>query len=319
MTDFAATGRLATWDGTAPDLRGWSDAEILDGLHQLGIDTDRERFATLCQGVEMQSSVEDTWLEQLKIQEEGLQVFVWMSVEELWERWRIPVWPKDRLARMFMYLVDSDYSVEWADRFHAPTANEVMDALDAYLGQPDKGLPALEELVEMLGMPAVAWPSKMLEAMTEWSEIGNLTLAQRGGDFMARMLGHGHALAFLAAALVSARMLDRAQNAALEVPMDAPLAKGFDELVGYLSLAAGDAMVGDHWLRKADAASNLRKSEMTFAAEAIRDYLKNRRTGAVDDAAPVPDPMRAAAKQAAAQACYYAFMAFAGNAQPGGM
>jgi len=318
MADFAASGRLATWDGTTPNLREWSDAEILDGLHQLGIDTDRERFAALCAGVDMQASVEDTWLEQLTVHDEGLQVFVWMSVEELWERWQIGVWPRDRLARMFMYLVDSDYSVEWADRFHAPSANEVMDALEVWLGQPDKGLPALEELVEMLGMPTVAWPSKMLEAMTEWAEIGNVSLARRGGDFMARMLGHGHGLAFLAAALVSARMLDRAQSAALEVPLDAPLQNGFDELVGYLSLAAGDTLLADHWLRTADAASNLRKSEMTFAAEAIRDYLKDRRGGAVDDAAPVPDTMRAAARQGAAQACYYAFMAFAGNAQPGG-
>lgn len=316
MSGFAASGRLATWDGTAPNLREWSDDEILGGLRQLGIDTDREQFAAACQGVTMQASVEDAWLEQLKTDDQGLQVFAWMAVEELWERWRIPVWPKDRLARMFAYLVDSDYSVEWADRFHAPSAAEVFDALEAYLAAPDKGVGALEELVEMLGMPAVAWPSKMLEGMTEWAEVGNHTLAERGGAFMARHLGHGHALAFQAAALVSARMLDRAQSAALEVPLDAPLEKGFDELVGYLSLAAGDAVLGDHWLRRADAASNLRKSEMTFAAEAIRDYLKGCRDR--DEAATVPDPMRAAARQAAAQACYYAFMAFAGNAQPGG-
>ena len=45
MAEFEATGRLASWDRTTPDLRDWSDEEVIDGLAQLGIKTDRESFA----------------------------------------------------------------------------------------------------------------------------------------------------------------------------------------------------------------------------------------------------------------------------------
>jgi hypothetical protein len=318
MSSFAATGRLAQWDGTTPDLREWSDDDLLDGLRQLGIDTDRERFAALAGTVTMQSDVEDDWLQMLPVQDEGLAVFTWMGVQELWERWSVPSWPKDRLSRMFAYLVDSDFAVEWADRFHAPTAPDVFDALDVYLAQDGKGLPALEEMVEMLGMPAVAWPSKMLDAMAEWAEVGNMDLAERGGAFLAKMLGKSHGGAFLAAALVSAKMYDRAEAAAMQVPLEAPLDRGFGELVGYLCLAAGDAMLAAHWIGKVDKEAPVRKSELTFAAEAVRDYLDKWVLDGADDATPVPAPARAAAKQAAAQAAYYAFMAFAGDGKPGG-
>lgn len=318
MTDFVATGRLAAWDAEKPDLREWGDAEILDGLRQLGIQTDAAAFAKAADGLTMQSDLEDDWLQLLPHADENLSIFTWMSVQELWERWRVPSWPKDRLARMFAYLVDADYAVEWADRFHAPTADEVFDALDIYLAPADRGLPALEEMVELLGMPSAAWPSKMLDAMAEWAEVGNFTLAGRGGAFMARVLGRGHEQGYLAAALISARMFDRAQNAALEVPFDAPLATGFDEMIGYLCLSAGDAVLADNWITRADAASNLRKSEMTFAAEAIRAFLDEWRKGGRDDEKKVPDAIRGASKQAAAQSCYFAFMAFAGTGQQGG-
>ncbi len=310
------TGRLATWDGTTPDLREWTDEEVLDGLRQIGIDTDREKFTALAAGAAMQSDIEDDWLQLLPVADEGLQVFTWMAVQDLWERWQLPFWPRDRLGRMFGFLVDADFATEWIDRFHAPPADAIFDALETYLDQPDKGLPALEEMVEMLGMPAVAWPTKMLDAMAEWAEVGNMALAERGGTFMAKLLGKGHGQAYLAAALVSAKMYERAQNAALQVPDDAPLDRGFDELVGYLCLSAGDAVDANHWLTLADKASGIRKSELTFAAEAIRDWLDSWKLDGAEDGAVVPQQILGAAKQAAAQACYYAFMAFAGTAQP---
>ncbi|MFZ4578561.1 MAG: hypothetical protein ACOYOB_09235 [Myxococcota bacterium] len=320
MSDFTPTGRLTSWDGRAPDLRDWSDEDVLDGLRQLGTDTDQARFAERCAAAGMQSDIEEEWLDQMPMQDENFSVFVWMAARELWERWRVPAWPKDRLARAFLYLVDADYSAEWADTYHAPTALEVMDALDAWLGAEGRGAKDLEEMVELLGMPAAAWPGKMLDAMAEWAEIGNVALALRGGAFMARMLGNGHALGFLAAALVSARMFDRAQSAALEVPLDAPLVRGFDELVGYLCLSAGDAMLGNHWITLADKASGIRHGELTFAAEAVRDYLKEWRAEGGDrsDPATVPERIRLASRQGGAQACYYAYMVFAGTNRPGG-
>jgi len=316
--DFQATGRLAQWDGEAPDLREWSDDEILDGLRQLGTSTDRQTFAAEASAAQMQSDIEDDWLARMPVPDENLSVFVWMAVQELWERWDVPAWPKDRLGRMFAFLVDSDFSVEWGDRFHAPPPIAILDALDAYLDTPERGLPALEAMVEMLGMPAAAWPTKLLDAMAEWLEVGNISLATRAGAFLAKVLGRGHEQSYLAAALISARMFDRAQNAALEVPLDAPLAHGFDEMIGYLCLAAGDTVLGDAWLQRSDAATHIKKSEMTFAAETIRTHLTDWRTRGAEDSERVPDTIRGAAKQAAAQACYYAFMAFAGNAQEGG-
>lgn len=318
MSEFNATGRLATWDGTTPNLREWTDDEILDGLNQLGIQTDRALFAQEAAKVTQQADVEDDWLQKLPAADEGLQVFTWMAVQELWERWKVPSWPRDRLSRMFAFLVDADFATEWIDRFHAPEATEVFDALEAYLDQPDKGLKALEEMVEMLGMPAVAWPTKLLDAMTEWAEIGNVDLAERGGAFMAKYLGKGHQQAYMAASLVSARMYERAQNAALQVPDDAPLEGGFDELVGYLCLTAGDPVDANHWLTRADKLSGIKKSELTLAAEAVREWLDQWKLDGAEDGVVVPQKILGAAKQAAAQACYYAFMAFAGNAQPGG-
>jgi hypothetical protein len=316
------SGRLARWDGTAPDLKDWQDDEIIDGLRQLGIATDRAAFAAEVQGAAMQANVEDDWLGRTGVTDEGLQVFVWMSVQELWERWQVPVWPKDRLARMFAYLVDNDFATDWVDRFHAPPPEDVFAQLEAWLAEPGRGKQALDELVEMLGMPSAAWPSKMLDAMAEWAEIGEMARATRGGQFLATLLGKGHAGGYLAAALVSARMYDRAEAAALEVPLDAPLDVAFGELVGYLCLAGGDAPLAAHWLRHADAQSHIRKSEMTFAAEAVREYLDKHANAQAEAGAavaePVPAQMRAAAKQGASQAAYYAFMAFAGTGAPGG-
>jgi hypothetical protein len=317
MSEFKPTGRLEQWDGTRPDLRHWSDPEVLDGLRQLGIDTDRERFTARAATALAQGDVEEEWLEKLPSQEENLQVFTWMSVQELWERWRVPTWPRDRLARMFAYLVDAEFAAEWADRCHAPTATEVFDALEAFLDEQPNPRREMEALVEQLGMPPAALPGKLIDAMAEWAEVGNVTLAERGGALLTKLLGRGHGKAYLAAALISARMLDRAQAAALEVPLDAPVDGGFDETVGYLCLAAGDAMLADHWIRKADRASGMRKSELTFAAEAVRNFLDDRKQQA-DDTAPVPEQVRKASKAGASQAAYYAIMAFAGAGSPGG-
>ena len=119
-------------------LKDWQDDEIVDGLRQLGIVTDRQAFAAEVQGAAMQSNVEDDWLARTGVTDEGLQVFVWMSVQELWERWQVPVWPKDRLARMFAYLVDNDFATDWVDRFHAPTPEDVFGQLEAWLAQPGR-------------------------------------------------------------------------------------------------------------------------------------------------------------------------------------
>lgn len=317
MADFIPTGHLASWSGDAPDIRDWSDADILDGLRQLGIETDREKFSALAQAAKMQGDLEEDWLIQSGTADQGLQVFVWMSVQELWERWLIPAWPKDRTARMFLYLVDADFSTQLADMYHVPSAIQVFDGLEIYLQKDGRGRAAVDELIMMGELPAEAWPGKMLDAMAEWTEIGSHSLTLRGGAFMAQWLGHGDARAFAAAAYVSARMYDRAQVAAMEVPMDAPLDASFAEMVGYLCLSNGDALLGNHWILHADSLSKLRKSEMTFAAEAVRDFLATYRELG-DDGVPVPQPILAAAKQGAAQAAYYAFMAFAGNQKPGG-
>ncbi len=309
MAEFEATGRLASWDGTTPDLRDWSDEEVIDALGQLGVKTDRKTFTANALAAPMQSAIEDDWLYRSGTTDEGLQVFLWLAVQDLWERWQLEAWPRDRLARMFAYLVDADYAVEWADRCHAPTAEAVMDALEAWLLAPGHGKPALDELVELLGMPAAAWPSKFLDAMAEWSEVGRIALATRGGALMAKLLEQGDAYSFMAAALVSARMYDRAKAAALQVGDGVDPGTGFDELVGYLCMAAGDAVSGRRWLALADAKSNIKPSEMTYAAEAVRAWLKEPGDG------EVPEKMRKAALQGASQAAYLAFMAFAADAR----
>jgi hypothetical protein len=318
MSEFKPTGRLQEWDGTRPDLRQWSDLEVLDGLRQLGIDTDRERFTARAATALAQGDVEEEWLQKLPTQDENLQVFTWMTVQELWERWQVATWPRDRLARMFAYLVDAEFGAEWANRCHAPTADEVFNALEEFLNDQPNPQREMEALVEQLGMPPAALPGKLIEAMAEWSEVGAVTRAERGGALLTKLLGRGHSKAYLAAALISARMLDRAQAAALEVPLEAPVDGGFDETVGYLCLAAGDAMLADYWIRKADLASGLRKSELTLAAETVRNFLDDRKQQA-DDAAPVPEQVRKAAKVGASQAAYYAIMAFAGGGTPGGV
>ena len=58
----ALTGRLAAWDGKQPDLRAFSDAELLDGLRQLGIVTDRAQFKALAAG-KSQTELEEDWLQ----------------------------------------------------------------------------------------------------------------------------------------------------------------------------------------------------------------------------------------------------------------
>ena len=214
----ALTGRLQQWDGRQPDLRAWSDAELLDGLRQLGIATDQRLFTALVAD-KSQTDQEEDWLQESAVTDENLQVFVWLSVRELWQRWQLPSWPLDRLGRMLAYLIDAEFAAEYADQLHAPTANEVFAALEAWLAKQPDARAAVDGLVEQLGMPPQAWPGKLLDAMAEWTEVGHVSLALRGGGFLTRVLGHGDAHIFLAAALVSARMLDRAVAAALEVPM----------------------------------------------------------------------------------------------------
>ena len=306
------TGRLQRWDGQQPDLRDWSDAELLDGLRQLGIVTDAATFAALVAG-KTQTDQEEDWLQQSGVTDEGLQVFIWLSVRELWQRWQVPSWPIDRLGRMLAYLIDADFAAEYADQLHAPTAIAVFDALEGWLDGQGDARAALDELVEQLGMPAAAWPGKMLDAMAEWCEVGNLSLAVRGGALLTRVLGHGHPQIFLATALVSARMLDRAVAAALQVPLDADLRHGFDELCGHLCLAAGDPVFADEWLTRAQAQDGTRAAERTFAAETAHNYLATWRAAGKDETTPVPDSLKAAARQAAAQSAYYAWMAFAGQ------
>mgnify|MGYP007046926317 CR=1 FL=1 len=307
MSEFTATGRLAKWDGTKPDLRDWSDKEVLDALSQLGIVTDRAQFTAAAMATDMASSLEDQWLRQSGALDEGLRTFIWLAAQDLWERWQVEAWPRDRLARMFAYLVDAEYAVEWADRCHAPTAESVMDALETWLLQGGHGKAGLDGLVELLGMPAAAWPSKLLDSMAEWSEVGRIALASRGGALMAALLGQGDAHSFMAAALVSARMYDRAKAAALQVSDDVDPGTGFDEMVGYLAVSAGDAVSGKRWLALADSKARLRRSEMTYAAEAVREFLDSY------DGSEVPERMRKAALQGASQAAYLAFMGFAAH------
>lgn len=310
MSEFTATGRLERWDGHAPDLRDWRDDELFDGLRQCGIETDVARFRAEAAAAPKQASLEDDWLERAPPLPEGVRVFVWMSVQELWERHAADLWPDDRMARMFAYLVDAEYAAEWAARFHAPTGMVVAEALDAWLQRKGGGRAALDQLVEELGMPGNAWPGKMLDAMREWSEFGNMTLAEKGGAIMASALGEGHAQAYMAAALLPARMYDRARAAALSVPHDAPVKEGFAEMVGYLCLAAGSAPSARYWLLEAPGRSRPRKSELTFAAEAAREFVGDAQAAAGE----VPEQVRNAALQAATQACFYATMAFAGMA-----
>ena len=318
VTGSAPTGKLAAFDANAPVLRDFSDPELLQALAQIGIVTDRDSFTALAATVEMQADIEDLWLQATTSDDENLRVLGWMAVRELWERWQLPQWPKDRLARMLLYLIDADFSVQWADNHHAPTIGQVLDALDTYMdAAPDKR-EALDELAAMGELPASAWPAKTMDAMAEWAEIGNLAMAARGGALMAKALGHGHALAFLAAALLSARLIDRAQTAAMEVPLDAELDAGFSELCAYLCLAAGDTTLADHWLARHDRLASVRKSEMTFAIEAVRDHLTAWRQGGSQDGEAVPDKVRGAAKQAASWTTFYVMMAFAGTGTPGG-
>lgn len=306
------TGRLTQWNGERPDLRDWSDDELLDGLRQLGVTTDRARLGEQARG-QTQADVEEAWLRQSGVSDESLQVFVWLSVRELWQRWQVPEWPIDRLGRMLAYLIDAEFAAEYADQLHVPTAQEVFVALETWLeAQPDARA-ALDELVEELGMPAQAWPGQMLEAMAQWCEVGNASLALRGGGLLTRVLGHGHPQIFLATALVSARLLDRAVSAALQVPLDADLRHGFAELCGNLCLAAGDRVLADAWLTRAAADDGTQPAERTYAAQAVHDDLAQWRAGGRDEAVAVPDPIRGAARQAAAQSAYYAWMAFAGQ------
>ncbi|MBM4342350.1 MAG: hypothetical protein FJ100_03110 [Deltaproteobacteria bacterium] len=308
-----------SWDGGEPVLRDLGDDQLLGALRQIGIDTDRERFGALAAAAALQSDIEDQWIEQCTSTEEGQRVLAWMAVRELWERWQLPGWPKDRLARMLLYLIDADFSVQWADAHHAPTIAQVLDALQAYLAASADPRAAMDELAAMGEIPAAAWPPKVLEAMAEWAEIGNAAMAARGGALLAQALGHGHALAFLAAALLSARLLDRAQAAALEVPMEAPLDAGFAELCAYLCLAANDNLLSDHWLQRHDKLTPARKSEMTFAIEAVRDHLAAWRQGGCQPGEAVPDKVRGAARQAASWTTFYVMMAFAGTGTPGGV
>ncbi|GEM_PF-3349198 len=309
-----ATGRLAEWDGTNANLRDWTDEQILDGLKQLGIDTDKARFEEAATSAVMQASLEDNWLEEVGPVGQNFATFIWMSVQELWERWRVDAWPQDRMARMFAYLVDADYSTEWADRFHAPTGMQVMDALVVYTAKADDARASVDAMVEELGMPAAAWPAKTLDAMAEWMEVSNFALAGKAAEWLASVLGRGHKMSFLAAALMTARMYDRAKAAALQVPHDVKLKDGFDEMVGYLCLSAGDAMSAHYWLYGGGKRSKVKRSEMTFAAEHARNHVKKWKENGGGE---VDEKTRKASLQAASQSCYFAFMAFAGMPEIG--
>ncbi len=318
MAGNEPTGKLTAFDANTPALRDFTEAELLDALAQIGIVTDRAQFSARAAEVELQADIEDEWLTACSSDDENLRVVAWMAVRELWERWQLPQWPKDRLARMLLYLIDADFSVQWADNHHAPTIGQVLDALDAYIAAAPDKRDALDELAAMGELPPSAWPAKTMDAMAEWAEIGNLAMAARGGALMATVLGHGHALAFLAAALLSARLIDRAQSAAMEVPLDADLDAGFAELCAYLCLAAGDVVLADHWMTHHDKLSTVRKSEMTFAIEAVRDHLTAWKQGGRQEGETVPDKVRGAAKQAASWTTFYVMMAFAGTGAPGG-
>lgn len=309
-----STARLDTWDPNEPNLRDWSDDELLAALASCGVTTSRAAFIEQATDA-TQAQVEDRWLAAAGELPEATQAFVWMAVHELWERWQVPSWPADRLARMFAYLVDAEFSAAWAQRFHAPTAMTVMDALASWLAAQDSPRAAVDDLVGKMNMPPQAWAPLTLEAMIEWAEVGNHPLALRGGAFLTAALGRGHERAYYAAALVAGRMIDRAQGEALQVPLDADLDGAFRELVGALCLAAGSAAVADRWLQSADKMSGARQAEHTYAHAAVRDFLAGwRRDGARGDA-EVPPPIRGAAKQAAAQTAHFAFMAFAGTGQ----
>lgn len=314
----SALDRLESWDPNAADLRSWSDADLLAVLAALGVVVDRATMSAQAGEVDLQAELEDRWLGSCTSKEEAHHVYVWMAAQELWERWQLPHWPKDRLSRMILYLVDPDFSVQWADNFHAPTIAQVFDGLEQFLAKQSDARAAMDDLMAMAEVPPSAWPGKFLDAMAEWAEVGNVSIALRGGALLARTLGQGHALAFLAAALISARMMDRASTAALEVPLDAPLDAGFCELIAYLTLAAGDIVVADRWLARLDGMGVQRKSEQTFAIEAVRDHVAAWRQGGRQEGEVVPDKVRGAARQAASWTSFYVLMSFAGTGQPGG-
>lgn len=315
MSEFEPTGRLAQWDGRAANLRDWADHEILEGLAQVGVKTDKDTFIEAAKNAKMQASLEDDWLEGAVKVDQNIATFIWMSVQELWERWQVDAWPEDRLGRMFAYLIDADFSTEWADSFHAPTGLTVMAALESYQAGAADRRERVDALVEKLGMPAASWPGKVLDAMAEWAEVGNMPLAERAGAWIAAVMGEGHGQAYVAASLMVARMYDRAKAAALTVPHEADLNSGFDEIVGYLCLAAGDALSGHYWLAGKGKRSKPKRSEMTFAAETTRDFLKDWKANGGGE---VDERMRKAALQAGSQSCYFAFMAFAGGGGPDG-
>jgi hypothetical protein len=311
--------QLGNWDPNQANLRNCPEDELLQTLASLGVKADRETLTAQAAAASMQSDVEDLWLGQCNTDDETARVLVWMSVHELWERYKLPYWPQDRLSRMFLYLIDPDFSVQWADNFHAPTIMDVLDAVEAFLAkQPDRRA-AMDQLMAMAELPDSAWPGKVLDAMAEWAEVGNFAMAARAGFLLAAVLGYGHGLAFVAGALISARMMDRASAAALEVPLDAPLDAGFAELIAYLCLSAGDINLCDRWLTVHDAKAPPRKSEQTFAIETIRDHVAAWRQGGRQEGEVVPDKVRGAAKQAASWTSFYVLMSFAGTGTPGGV
>ncbi len=316
---MGATIDLGDWDPNQANLRNCPEGELLETLAKVGVKADRDTLAAQAASAELQSDVEDLWLGQCNTDDEAARTLVWMSVHELWERYKLPQWPKDRLSRMVLYLIDSDFSVQWADNFHAPTIAEVLQALENYLAKQPNARAAMDELMAMAELPDSAWPGKILDAMAEWAEVGNFAMAARAGFLLAAILGHGHGLAFVAASLISARMLDRASAAALEVPLDAPLDPGFAELIAYLCLAAGDMNLCDRWLAIHDAKAPPRQSEQTFAIETIRDHVAAWRQGGRQEGEVVPDKVRGAAKQAASWTSFYVLMSFAGTGTPGGV
>lgn len=317
--DATGTHNLKTWDVESPGLRAWSDADLLAALAELGVSTSKDAMLAEAEKATRQSDVEDDWLERAGDRvDDNTRPLVWMAVQELWERWSLPQWPADRLARMTVYLIDADFSVQWADNFHAPTISQVLDALDQWLAKQANPRAEMDSLMEAAELPAAAWPTKFLDAIAEWAEIGNHGMSLRGADTLAKALGQGHAFAYLAAALISARMMERAQAAALQVPADANLDAGFSEMVAYLCLAAGAVVLADHWLARHDAQVTARKSEMTFAIEAVRDHIAAWRQGGRQDGEVVPDKVRAAARQAASWSSFYVIMAFSGTGVAGG-
>jgi len=306
--------RLASFNVEAPGLRHWSEADLIEALAALNVSTDRAAFATAAAQVDTCGDLELRYVEGASSSGEDERTFIWLATRELWERWTSDLWPVDRLGRMLSYLIDAEYAAAWADNFTSPRADAVLDAIDATLARHDEGEPrrlAFQEIVDAAGMVPGQWETLLFDSLTEWSEVGDKKLAERGARLLAERVGRGHADAYLAAALIAARNWAGAAEHALAVPPEAELDAGFSEVTAHLCVVANDAARGAHWLNRANRQRKTTMGEMTLANEAVRTYLASRReSGSTNGDAEIPDDVRRAAKQAAAQATYFASMDF---------